>query len=96
MAEYRLRPAAQGDLDRIFDYTVHEWGLDQAVRYTRSIETACGELVAAPLQGQDCSHVRAGYRRWAVDHHFVYFRVTDYGIAVIRILHEKMDATRHL
>jgi plasmid stabilization system protein ParE len=26
----------------------------------------------------------------------VYFRVTDYGIAVIRVLHDRMDAPRHL
>jgi len=26
----------------------------------------------------------------------VYFRMTDYGIAVIRVLHERMDAPRHL
>jgi len=26
----------------------------------------------------------------------IYFRITDYGIAIIRILHERMDVTRHL
>jgi len=26
----------------------------------------------------------------------IYFRVTDYGIAVIRVLHDRMDAPRHL
>ena len=25
----------------------------------------------------------------------IYFRVTDYGIAVVRVLHDRMDATRH-
>jgi toxin ParE1/3/4 len=26
----------------------------------------------------------------------IYFRITDYGIAIIRILHERMDAPDHL
>jgi len=26
----------------------------------------------------------------------IYFRATDYGIAVVRVLHERMDAPRHL
>ncbi|HTY50109.1 MAG TPA: type II toxin-antitoxin system RelE/ParE family toxin, partial [Steroidobacteraceae bacterium] len=62
MTEYRLSPAAQDDLDGIFDYTVKEWGLTQAVRYTQAIETACAASAEAPLQGQDCGHIRPGYR----------------------------------
>jgi len=26
----------------------------------------------------------------------IYFRIADYGIAIIRVLHERMDAPRHL
>jgi len=26
----------------------------------------------------------------------IYFRLTDYGIAIVRILHERMDAPHHL
>jgi plasmid stabilization system protein ParE len=37
-----------------------------------------------------CTLLMADYR------HMIYFRVTDYGIAVIRILHDRMDAPRHL
>ncbi|WP_207901287.1 hypothetical protein [Sphingomonas sp. PP-CC-3A-396] len=32
----------------------------------------------------------------AVEQHVIYFRSTSYGIAVIRILHQRMDAGRHL
>jgi toxin ParE1/3/4 len=34
MAEYRLSPAAERDLEGIWKYTRREWGLDQAERYT--------------------------------------------------------------
>jgi toxin ParE1/3/4 len=96
MAEYRLTPAAQRDLDAIFDYTVREWGLEQAVRYAAAIEKACARLARAPDFAQDCGDIRAGYRRAAVNRHVLYFRVEDYGIAVVRILHQRMDAPRHL
>jgi len=49
-----------------------------------------------PQIAPTCDHIRAGYRRRSVEHHMVYFRVTDYGITVIRVLHERMDAPRHL
>lgn len=96
MAEYRLSPAAQGDLDGIFDYTVREWGLAQAVRYMQELDATCAAMAEAPLQGQDCSHIRPGYRRRAAAHHFIYYVRMDYGIAVIRILHERMLASLHL
>jgi toxin ParE1/3/4 len=94
--EYRLTPAAQRDLDEIFDYTVREWGLEQAVAYTAVIEKACARLARAPDLAQDCGYIRAGYRRAAVNRHAIYFRLEDYGVAVVRILHQRMDAPRHL
>lgn len=96
MAEFRLSPAAQADLDGIFDYSVRQWGVDQALRYTQELEDLCAALAQAPTHASDCGHIRPGYRRGAAGRHFIYFRVEDYGIAVIRILHQRMDAPRHL
>ena len=33
-AEYRLAPEAKRDLEAIWLYTLEEWGLEQANRYT--------------------------------------------------------------
>jgi toxin ParE1/3/4 len=96
MAEYRLSPGAQRDLEGVFDYTVAHWGLSQAMRYTDIVAAACAELAEAPQQAQGCAHIRAGYRRRTVEQHVIYFRPTNYGIAIIRILHQRMDAARHL
>ena len=96
MAEHRLSRKAQRDLDGIFDYTVKHWGLPQALRYTDLIEAACASLAEAPQHGQDCAAIRPGYRRWSVEQHLIYFRQTSYGIAIIRILHQRMDQVRHL
>lgn len=94
--EYRLAPAAQRDLDAIFDFTVREWGLRQAEHYVAVIESACARLAQAPELAQDCGYIRAGYRRAAVGRHVLYFRVADWGIAVVRILHQRMDVGRHV
>jgi toxin ParE1/3/4 len=96
MAEYRLGPRARNDLDAVFDYTVAQWGLSQAVRYIDLIEAACADLAKAPRRAQDCAHIRPGYRRWRVEQHVLYFRQTRYGIAIVRILHQRMDIARHL
>ncbi|MFN3474938.1 MAG: type II toxin-antitoxin system RelE/ParE family toxin [Blastomonas sp.] len=96
MAEYRLSPAAQRDLDSIFDYTVAEWGLAQATDYTDLIEQACLSLAKAPRRAPACDTIRQGYRRRGVGRHVIYFRETKTGIAVVRILHQRMNAVDQL
>ena len=96
MPEYRLTPAAEGDLESIWTYTVRQWGVEQAERYIDFLTAAFAELADSPKTAPTCEHIRPGYRRWSVERHMIYFRVTDYGIAVVRVLHERMDAPRHL
>jgi toxin ParE1/3/4 len=59
--------------------------------------TAAFEVLAeSPKLAPACDHIRQGYRRRNVERHMIYFRITDYGIAIIRVMHERMDAPRHL
>jgi toxin ParE1/3/4 len=96
VTRYRLSPAAERDLEEILDYTVQQWGLGQALRYMEKMESAFEVLAASPDAGLDSGEVRAGYRRLSVGRHVIYFRRTDYGVAVIRILHGQMDPSRRL
>lgn len=96
MAEYRLSPRAQRDLGALFDHTVAQWGLAQALDYADLMEAACAALAEAPLRAPGCDHIRPGYRRRSAGQHGSYFRPTDYAIAVIRILQQRMSAARHL
>lgn len=95
-AEYRLTPAAVRDLENIWRYTLDEWGIEQAHRYTDDLAAAFDQLVLNPQLGTSCDFIREGYRRRRTGHHAIYFQITDYGIAVIRVLHERMDAPRQL
>ncbi len=93
-AEYRLTPAAARDLESIWLYTFEQWGIEQAHRYTDEIAAAFAQLASNPQLGTACDHIRKGYRRGRVGRHAIYFRITRYGIAVIRLLHERMDVAR--
>jgi len=96
MADYRLAPAAERDLEHIWRTTAKEWGVDQAHRYTDKLAAAFEALAQAPERAQACDHIRQGYRRRNVERHAIYFRKTASGIDIMRILHDRMDATRHL
>ncbi len=96
MAEYRLTPAAERDLETIWTHTRQQWGVEQANRYTDTLTAAFAELAQSPKTAPACDQIRPGYRRRSIERHMIYFRITAYGIAIIRILHDRMDAPRHL
>lgn len=96
MAEYRLTPAAERDLEAIWIYTAQQWNVEQANHYTGRLTAAFATLAQSPKMAPVCDHIRPGYRRQRVERHMIYFRITNYGIAVIRILHQRMDVSRHM
>lgn len=100
MSRYVLSPAAQADLDQIWDYTCQRWSDDQAEMCVREIQRAIELVADNPQIGRSCEDVRAGYRRHAVGSHTLYYRLGDTGdhllVDVVRILHKHMDVDRHL
>ena len=95
-AEYRLTPEAARDMETIWLYTLNKWGLEQANRYTDELTEAFGQLAANPKMATRCDRIRKGYRRSQVGRHAIYFRQIDYGIVVVRVLHDRMLSTLHL
>ena len=96
MAEYRLTPAAEYDLENIWSYTYQRWGARQADKYIETLVRAFIKLAHSPDIAPACDHIRSGYRRYSIERHHLYFRRTDYGVVIIRILHDRMDALRHI
>jgi toxin ParE1/3/4 len=93
---YTLSPRAQRDLDDIWEHTVKHWGLDQAEFYVHQIGQHVETIAARPLIGRACPEVRAGYYKYPSGSHVLFYRLTDDGIDIVRILHERMDFGRHL
>lgn len=95
-ADYRLTPEAERDLEAIWTYTFEQWDLEQAHDYVGRLIAAFEALTANPQRGQRVDHIRAGYRRRTVGRHAIYYRQTGYGVAVIRVLHDRMLPAQHL
>jgi len=93
--EYRLSPLAEADLDEIWLYTRDHWSVKQADQYVGDILDACAKLANGDRKGR-LVDVRDGYLRYPSGSHFLYFRESKSSIDVMRILHQRMDATRHL
>lgn len=48
MAEYRLAPAVERDLEAIWVYTLRRWGVEQANRYIDILKATFAELAESP------------------------------------------------
>lgn len=96
MSPFRLSPAARRDLSSIWDHTQEKWGTHQAETYVTEIRVAVERIAASPDRGRTCDDIRSGYRRYAIGSHLVFYIETGGGVDVIRILHQRMDPTRHL
>lgn len=91
MSQITFSPLAMADITNIWDYTANNWGADQA----DDIRDICLELAEGKKHGRNVD-VRDGYLKYSIGKHFIFFRQVDTGIQVIRILHQSMDAERHL
>jgi toxin ParE1/3/4 len=94
-AEHRLSPAAVADVEAIWTYTAETWGIEQANRYTDQLVAVFAQLADLPQLGMPCDHIRVGYRRRQVGRHVIYYRLADYGIAIVRVLHDRMEPRQH-
>ena len=97
MSRYFVTPAAQSDLDGIWDYTKQVWGEDQAERYLMAIYEGCEALAAGRKVGRNADRFRADYYRYAIGSHFVFYTLSDSGtVQVMRILHQRMNLKSRL
>jgi toxin ParE1/3/4 len=84
------------DLAEIFDYSAREWGLDQAELYLRQLDMACQNLGTRPRIGAPAENNGPGYRRLPIGRHVIFYRINGGEVLIVRILHQRMDAGRHL
>ncbi len=97
MPGFILTNAAKADLKDIGRYTQETWGIEQRNRYLTLLDQSFHDLALNPLMGKDCGDVRAGYRKFPVGKHLVFYRqLKPKQIEIVRVLHERMDSESHL
>ena len=96
MAAYRLTPKAAEDLDGIHEYTITNFGLEQARDYLNDLHRRFGDLAERPALGRRADRLAPELRRYPYRSHVVFYVPETEGVLIVRVLHESMDARRHL
>lgn len=92
MSQIVLSPKAKSDLSGIWDYTLEEWGVEQAEKYVRELWAEMQKQASDHSASTDISDVRSGYRKKKSGPHIIFFKLID---DVIRILHQRMEFDRY-
>ena len=97
MAKYKYSNLAIKDLDSIADYTYKNWGKNQLNAYRDLLKKASSTIADFPSMGRPYT-TQAGkvYHKYSVGEHALFFRTTEYGVFIVRVLHLMMDFDRHL
>ena len=91
-----IRPEAEVDIEDAADYTIEQWGHEQARHYVGDIRRAIERLAINGLRYPEEAEVFPGLRRMRNGHHFIFYLIDDERVDVVRVLHERRDATRQL
>ena len=87
---------ADEDIRSIFDYTISEFGLNQAEKYYHGLQEKFSSIIEGRAHSQDYSFVREGLKRTNYQNHAIYYKTTKEEVFILRVLHQSMDQLRHL
>ena len=90
MADFRLTELAEKDLEDIAAYTLREWGGKQNQVYLDEMESRFLLLAKQPGLGRKCNSLGSDLLRSEVGRHVAFFRRTEGGIVITRVLHQSM------
>jgi toxin ParE1/3/4 len=91
-----ILPLAQTDIDDIAAYTYQHWGEAQMVRYVDGLHRRFAQLAQSPQLGRQRHDIGRRYRSAIQGSHVVLYRATTKQLVVVRVLHGRMSAERHL
>jgi len=96
MKRLLVSDAARADLKSIARYSEREWGNARKKQYLAAIRARFSALRHRPEIGVVRRDIGAGYRSLPIGRHLVFYRIGSDAVVIVRVLHQRMDATLHL
>lgn len=90
MTRVLFAPAAEADLEMIHDYIAADNAAAAAALVTR-LKDLAARLADAPGMGRACPELLPNLRSFPLGSYLLFYRRTDNGIEVVRVLHGARD-----
>jgi len=95
--QVELSDAFKANRIHIYDYTINMFGYLQAERYLQLIEKSLFTLSHFYMLYPECRHMPTKsrmYRNIILDAHLIIYRITDYRIEVLDIIHSASNISK--
>ena len=86
---------AAADIHALYDYTIRDFGLEQARAYVHGLTARLDQLAHNPNIGRRVTELSAELRRVDYRAHMIFYTAGSAGPLIVRVLHQSMDAKRH-
>ena len=96
MREVVLRPDAEADIEDAADYTIDQWGHEQARAYVGELRRAIELLATTALRYPLYDAVHPGLRRKRSGMHHIYYIASKDCVEVLNVIHVRRDPGLHL
>ena len=96
MKKYTTSGKSDRDITDIYKYTALNFGFAKAGHYLEGLYQQFARLGEHPGIGQAFPIGKKNYRRFEYESHMIFYRKRAKDILIVRVLHERMDAKRHL
>ena len=96
MREVILLPDAEVDIENAADYTIEQWGQEQARTYVRELRRAIELLATTALRHPIYDNVHPGLRRKRSGMHHIYYLASKDCVKILNIIHVQRDPGQHL
>ena len=94
--KYRISESAYDDLNDIWFYTFQKWSEKQASKYFEDLIAEIELISLNPEKGKKMPKIRIDFFYFRALSHYVFYKRSENGIEVVRVLHKMMDFSKHL
>jgi len=97
MQHYEITLAAEADLREIAQYTIQQWGEEQAMQYASALTRTFQSIANSEVTSRTFSERLPQMRVTRCEHHYVfYFHNKEKIPCILAVLHKRMDMLTRL
>lgn len=96
MSRFTVSKAASADIRNIAKYTQQRWGRDQRRQYLDGLNKKFEMLAAMPEMAAERRDFQPPVRIHHYEKHLIIYVITDSGILIVRMLHQRQDVSAQL
>jgi toxin ParE1/3/4 len=87
----RVRQSVYEELEEIWQYSLSNWGIDQADQYIRDLTSRFEWLAENPQAGKQRDDIKPGYYCFPQGSHLIFYRTIDDTLDILGVPHQSMD-----